>query len=341
MDPLTHALSGAILARSVPKTAIPHRYVWLLAAVAMLPDIDYVLTFISDTTYLRYHRGMTHSFLMLPMWIWLLYSLLPHVKRQQPFIPWLIGSVLLAHIFLDLVTSFGTMILAPFSDTRASLDLLFIIDPLFTLLLILPLIFMLFLKKHARALAIISLVLITAYLSVVYYYHDKAIALTRQHHPDAASVHALPQPFTPFAWMLVASYPLKEVRTVIDFLPVFSGTTPLFPDSLVQQFIYHKDISNIKWQELPAMRSIANIDQLPGVGFYRWFARFPVLLKRDQHMIEFADLRFETMDMKRVAFRLRIELGDDLLEQKARAWLIWKKEKKIDVSEATAPPTSW
>ena len=115
MDPLTHALSGAILARSIPKSPIPHRYVWLLVAVAMLPDIDFILKFFSDTTYLRYHRGVTHSLLMLPIWTWLLYSLLPRQKKQQPLMPWLLASALLAHIFLDLVTSFGTMTLAPFS----------------------------------------------------------------------------------------------------------------------------------------------------------------------------------------------------------------------------------
>lgn len=341
MDPLTHALSGAILARSIPKSPIPHRYVWLLAAVAMLPDIDFVLKFISDTTYLRYHRGITHSFLMLPIWAWLLYSLLPQQKREQPIMPWLLASALLAHIFLDLITSFGTMTLAPFSDVRASLDLLFIIDPIFTLLLLLPLMLMPVLKKYGRTIAIISLMLMSFYLSIAYYYHEKATALTRHHHPDATTVQALPQPFSPFIWMLVASYPLKEVRTVINFLPGFSGTAPVLPESLVDQFVYGNGLSEPRWQELPAMRGFTDINHLPGVTFYRWFARFPVLIRRDQHVIEFADLRFETMNMEREAFRLRIELGDDLAGEKPRAWLIWRKDRKIDLTDATAPPTSW
>jgi len=336
VDPFTHGLSGAILARSLPKTPIPHRYVWLLVFVAMLPDIDYLLKFISDTTYLRHHRGITHSFLMLPLWSWLIYALLPGQREKLPVMPWLIGAALAAHIFLDLITSFGTMILAPFSDMRASLDLLFIIDPIFSALLLLPLALMPLLKKHVRLLGITSLLLIGAYLTTTLILHEKAVTLTRQHHPAAEHVHALPQPFTPFSWMLVASYPLKESRTVVDFFPKFSGTAPLFSQSLVDQFAYEQDLSNIQWQELPAMRGVNDISHLPGIAFYRWFARFPVLISRSDQTVEFADLRFETMNMQRKAFRLRIELGEN-----PRAWLIWREDKKIELTKSEAPSTSW
>ncbi len=336
MDPITHGLSGAILARSIPGKPIPHRYVWLLAAMAMLPDIDYVLKLISDTTYLRYHRGITHSFLMLPLWTWLLYSLLPKQKVSAPLMPWLLGSALMAHIFLDLITSFGTMTLAPFSDSRASLDLLFIIDPIFSALLLVPLIIMPLLKKYGRTLGITSLLLVTTYLTIAFSFHEKAVELARQYHPAAEHIHALPMPFTPFSWMMVASYPATDERGFIDFMPEFDGTASLFPDSLVYQFSYNRDTREVFWQTFPAIRGVSNIDQLPGVAFYRWFARFPVVLKQNEEMIELADLRFETMNMTREAFRLRIELGE-----KPQAWLMWRADKKIDLTNAKAPPTSW
>ena len=250
--------------------------------------------------------------------------------------PWLIGATLLTHIFLDLVTSFGTMILAPFSDMRASLDLLFIIDPIFSALLLLPLLMMPLLKKHARKLGIASLLLMGIYLTTTFIFHEKAVALARQHHPAAGHVYALPQPFTPFSWMLIASYPLKESRTVIDFFPAFSGTAPLFSESLVHQFAYDHPSSEVQWQELPAMRGLKDVSHLPGIAFYRWFARFPVLVEHNENYIEFTDLRFETMNMERPAFRLRIELGE-----RPRAWLLWSKERKIDLTESSAPSTGW
>jgi inner membrane protein len=250
--------------------------------------------------------------------------------------PWLIGAALATHIFLDLITSFGTMILAPFSDMRASLDLLFIIDPIFSALLLLPLAMMLLFKSQARILGITSLLLMGIYLSTTLMFHEKAVALTRQHHPEAEHVHALPQPFSPFRWMLVASYPLKESRTVVDFFPEFSGSATLFPDSLVNQFAYDHTTSGVQWQELPAMRGVNGISRLPGTGFYRWFARFPVLISQSERAIEFADLRFETMNMKRKSFRLRIDLGET-----PRAWLLWSEKKKIELTGFEAPSTSW
>jgi len=302
----------------------------------MLPDIDYLLKFISDTTYLRHHRGITHSFLMLPLWSWLIYSILPRARNHHPQMPWLLGAALVAHIFLDLVTSFGTMILAPFSDMRASLDLLFIIDPIFSALLLLPLAMMPLFKSHVRLLGIASLLLMGTYLITTLIFHEKAVALTRQHHPSAEHIHALPQPFTPFCWMLVASYPMKESRTVVDFLPQFSGSAVFFPDTLLNQFAYEQTGSTIQWQELPAMRGVSDISHLPGVAFYRWFARFPVLISRTEQSIEFADLRFETMNMERKAFRLRIDLGET-----PRAWLLWREDRKIELTGSEAPSTSW
>ncbi|MDQ6965610.1 MAG: metal-dependent hydrolase [Mariprofundaceae bacterium] len=99
MDPLTHALSGSVLARALPGKPLPTRYVMLLVLLTMAPDADFVLHYISDTTYLQYHRGVTHSLLMLPLWTWLIYSLLP--ARRASFIAhptrlpaWLIAAAI-------------------------------------------------------------------------------------------------------------------------------------------------------------------------------------------------------------------------------------------------------
>lgn len=337
MDPLTHALSGAILARGIPREALPVKTVMLLAGMAMLPDIDIVLRLVSDNFYLIHHRGMTHSLLMLPLWLWLIYTMLPASQQRQPLMPWLIGSALAMHIFLDLITSFGTMILSPLSDIRATIDLVFIIDPIFTLLLLMPIILMHMFRKRARALAIASLVMMGCYLLVTLLYHEKALALARAGQPAAEHVYALPQPFTPFRWMLIASDPENENRALVDFMPAFPGSAPLLPKDVVEQFSAGTSTAdNVRWQTLPALRSMTGIEDLPGIAFYRWFARFPVITKQTDKVIELADLRFETMNLDRDAFRLRIELG-----KQPRAWLLWRGEKRSELTDADAPPTSW
>jgi len=337
MDPLTHALSGAVLGRGIPKEALPLKTIFLLAGMAMLPDIDIVLRLVSDNFYLIHHRGMTHSILMLPLWVWLIHSLLPGTQQKHPMMPWLIGATLLMHIFLDLITSFGTMILSPLSDLRATIDLVFIIDPLFTLLLLLPLLLMPLFQRYKRSLAIASLCMMGLYLLLTQIYHEKAVALARMEQPSAEHIYALPQPFSPFRWMLIASDPENENRALVDFMPGFSGSASFLPKELVDQFDYDTStVDKINWQTLPALRSIPDIEGLPGIAFYRWFARFPVVVKKSESVIELADLRFETMNLQRDAFRLRIELGE-----KPRAWLLWRGEKRSELTDADAPPTSW
>lgn len=84
------------------------------------------------------------------------------------------------------------------------------------------------------------------------------------------------------------------------------------------------------------MRALTDIDGLPGVDFYRWFARFPVLLRRDGALIEFSDLRFDTGTGGESAFHLRIELGNA-----PKSWLVWRGDRKSEISEAIAPGDGW
>lgn len=325
MDPLTHAISGAALARALPRLPLPFRQWLLIVLLAMAPDADYILHYFSDTLYLEHHRGVTHSLLMLPLWTWLIASLMPLSRERYPVLPWLIGAALAMHILLDLITSFGTMILAPLSDWRASFDLVFIIDPIFTGLMLLPLLLGIFLKDRIRLLAVLSLTLMGFYLALTLVAHHKALELAHRDQPAAIAWAALPLPFSPFHWQLIATYPGHYRRAAVNLLPGFSGTAPLFPERFRKRFMPPLQApGQLQWQELTAMNAVKLPEDTPGVEFYRWFARFPVLLERDANHIEFGDLRFGAGVPGEVAsFRLRLELGKE-----PKAWLIWRDERK-------------
>jgi inner membrane protein len=71
MDPFTHAISGAVANRAQgPVQPAQARFSlaersWLGGALALFPDIDYVLVLLADPlTYLNLHRGITHSVIM-------------------------------------------------------------------------------------------------------------------------------------------------------------------------------------------------------------------------------------------------------------------------------------
>src|SRR4051812_50138480 len=85
------------------------------------PDLDFVAGFAGPVSYLLNHRGVTHSLILLPLWALGLSWLLSRILREPG--GWralyaITALALGAHIAGDLVTSHGTMILAPVPHER-------------------------------------------------------------------------------------------------------------------------------------------------------------------------------------------------------------------------------
>src|SRR5258708_7756501 len=121
MDTLTHALSGALLARATvrkdaPPRSIPRRIAAGFFACAA-PDLDFVFGFFGPATYVLNHRGVTHSLVLLPVWALAVSWLLAKLLREPGGWRALYGvsaQCIGLHIAGDLITSYGTMIFAPF-----------------------------------------------------------------------------------------------------------------------------------------------------------------------------------------------------------------------------------
>jgi inner membrane protein len=340
VDPLTHAISGAALARAFPKQPLSTKQLFLIILLAMAPDSDIVLRLISDPVYLQHHRGLTHSLLMLPLWGWLIFSLSSRQVKQNPVMPKLIALALLLHIFLDVVTTYGTMLFAPVSDKRFSVDLLFIIDPIFSLCLLIPVLLGFIWKRQARRLSTLSFAVALAYLLLAYSNQQQAIELTRKAHPDAIAFHALPLAFSPFNWQLIAEYPDHYARAAVNLKPDFPGLRPLFDKAFVTTLLSTQMSvpDQIQWQKLPAMHTVKHLDQLPGTAFYAWFTRFPVLLNQNKDAIDFGDLAFGGgAPGVNPSFQLHIELPNNKALSKPRAWLIWRNDRKSELKQTTAP----
>jgi inner membrane protein len=132
---LTHALSGALLARAtapkdLPPRSLPRRIAAGFFACAA-PDLDFVFSAFGPVAYLELHRGPTHSLLLLPFWALIFSWVLAKILREPRGWRALYGVTamgLALHIAGDLITSYGTMILWPVSDMRPGLGSTFIID---------------------------------------------------------------------------------------------------------------------------------------------------------------------------------------------------------------------
>jgi membrane-bound metal-dependent hydrolase YbcI (DUF457 family) len=154
MDTITHGIAGALLAKAAfngadlfpPEPVHKRRIItWSLTLGAIFPDSDVLRDFISRDPMLMitWHRSLTHSLLCMPIWTVLLAALTFAVCRWRKWDSpsyiglcglWAVG--ILSHIFLDLVTTFGTMIWSPYRWSRPAWDILFIIDFSFTAILL-------------------------------------------------------------------------------------------------------------------------------------------------------------------------------------------------------------
>jgi len=137
MDPITHILTGNLLNYSFQKNTdtqlIRKRFFFTALIASIAPDLDYFFRIFGKLTYLKYHRGPTHSFLfaflIFAIAYKFYYSKLEESATSVKLRNYLLFcSCYLFHIFLDILTSFGTIIFWPFSNYRATLDVLAIID---------------------------------------------------------------------------------------------------------------------------------------------------------------------------------------------------------------------
>lgn len=334
MDTLTHALSGALVGRLLAprlqaasfKTPIrTWQAVAAGAAAAAFPDIDFVLGYVSELTYLRGHRGVTHSLLLLPLWGWLLAWLFARLARRSggsegP--PWrafyaIACSGLAIHIAGDLITQFGTMILAPFSDRRFGIGTTFIIDLVFTGIIVAGLAASAFFR-HSRVPAALALVALAGWVGVGWMGRGEAIAAAHAHAAakgiPVVAVDAAPRPASPFNWTAIVfdgeRYHYAHINTRrSEPLEAREG------DNFIRRFSApYRPVAMAQWQVKPMFgnggdgelaRAVWNAGDF---AFFRWFAMFPVLDHVDSSpqagsCVSFRDLRFETPGREAMPFR--------------------------------------
>lgn len=136
MDPITTGLGGAVLGRALPVATL------VVTVASVVPDADILFDiFVDDALFgLTTHRGFTHSLVGAAVMAPLLALLFRRFTRDKnyPRLLALCGLGLLWHIWTDVNTSWGTMVYYPFDRSRVVWDLVFIIDFIFTAILLFP-----------------------------------------------------------------------------------------------------------------------------------------------------------------------------------------------------------
>ena len=177
MDPLTHALLGASAAHVAFSPRLGRR-AWLLGAVAgLLPDAEFFIRSSEDPLLnIEVHRQFTHAFAFVPVGGAL--AAAPWLVRREARADWrpLLGAATLAyatHGLLDACTNYGTQLLWPFSDLRIAWHWLTTIGPLFTLILLLGLVFAV--RGGRRWPAALGLAGVLAYTGIAAWQQSRAL----------------------------------------------------------------------------------------------------------------------------------------------------------------------
>ena len=216
MDSLTQIVLGGALAAVVVPARDRRRALLVGALLGTLPDLDVIPLALLDldaVDNMTWHRGPSHSLLVLAPFALLVWAMLRRLwdpVREAPM-PWM-GAILLAlltHPLLDAFTVYGTQLLWPLPLRPVMWSSLFIIDPLYTLPLLAACLAVL--RSGARASArpwlLGGLALSTAYLgwsllakTLVERAAERALVQQGLQHAPRFSV---PMPFNTVLWRVV------------------------------------------------------------------------------------------------------------------------------------------
>jgi len=313
MDTTTHALAGYILGEIGLNKGTGKWGTIAAVAAAVFPDIDLVLGLFGTDISLKYHRSLTNSvFLLIPfalLFAWLFVRISKIRTFWSYFLIWVI--VMYVHTFMDLATSYGTMLLSPFSDHRFALDWLFIIDLYLVAILLMPLIASYLWKRKRLALLRISIVLAILYYSMCAYSHSRALSLAeefvQEHGLTPVAVASLPQPLSPFNW---GNYVLTEENIYQGFVNVIAATdrkNPGTKQNFLGRFLsQYQPIGSLQYRKIHRFDASPWVEKalkLEGTDTFFWFARFPVVRDRGvingKRRVEFYDLRFDLLNQTR------------------------------------------
>jgi inner membrane protein len=179
------------------------------------PDLDVFIPFGDPVKDFTYHRSFSHSLFVLalvtPLMVWLILKLHPQTSEHRRNWFALVYLVFATHVLLDSFTVYGTQIFWPIDDTPMTWSTIFIIDPLYTLPLLIGVLAALVLRRNHRPGHYCNnagLILSTAYLawSLTVKLHVDALARDALEQQNIAYRHLLstPAPFNTLLWRVLA-----------------------------------------------------------------------------------------------------------------------------------------
>jgi inner membrane protein len=329
VEPFTHAFTSLALARAGQKH-LPRFGTAMLVVSGIAPDLDYASYVGGASAFMRFHRTALHSVAGSALMACAIAGAFCALDKRLPqnnrararaSAPLAFGPALAvcavgaaSHTLLDLVSGIGVQLLWPFRTHWSARNLANNFDLWILLVLVagllLPLLFRLISEEvgerkkgpgGSRA-AVVTLLLLTAYLGARAYLHSQAIdlLLSREYHGRIPlEAGAFPESSTPFNWrgLVVTDDTIEEVG-----VPLGSGG----------EFSPERSLTHYKPQDSPAL-DVG--EKTAAAARFLKYAQFPLAsVQRLEagYRVEVSDLRFASGDTEPANIFVRVDLDSEL-----------------------------
>lgn len=214
MDSLTQVVLGSAVAYSVLGNKLGRKSLLVGAAFGTVPDLDVLINYGSEIENFVYHRSFSHSLLiqllLSPLFAWLMLKM--NWAKSVSCIRWSVAIFLIlsTHVLLDSFTVYGTQLLWPLSTYPFGISSMFIIDPTYTVPLIVSTMILCFgrFKPYAQYINSCALILSSFYLiwSLVAKWHinEKIHLALDNKNIEFTHYESTPTPLNTLLWRAVA-----------------------------------------------------------------------------------------------------------------------------------------
>ncbi|MFW6077386.1 MAG: metal-dependent hydrolase [Hyphomicrobiales bacterium] len=279
MDTITQMFFGATVAQAGFRRRLGRGAIAAGALVALVPDLDIAAGWIGDPfVNWVHHRGLTHSVLFGPVagivlgwliWRWHCWRYgwddeLASRDARRAWI-WLSVIVLMTHPIIDVLTSYGTQLLYPLTDTRFAINAMPIIDPIYSLALVAALLVGILVRARpalAQDAAAAALIFISIYTLVAWAINERVEAIAKTQIDGPAEVTAYPTLFQPVLRRVVVEAPdtvLVGFHSVLVARPIAwqrfermeSPAIDVVADTPEARILRWFSMDNVYWQAEP------------------------------------------------------------------------------------------
>jgi inner membrane protein len=282
MDPISQGTVGAAFAQSSANknNIVKISVIGFLAGLA--PDLDVLIKSSTDPILsLEYHRQFTHSLIFVPFGALIVAVFLyPLFRKSISLKTFYLASFLgyATHGLLDACTSYGTLLFWPFSNQRVTWNTISIVDPLFTV----PVLILIgtAIKTRKRLFSYFAIAWIAFYLSLGFVQYDRAfkaaneLALLRGHNPERLTLK--PAFGNLILWKSIYQH---QEKFYVDAIRTIRSSTWCLGES-VRIFDYQRHLPNLNKES----------QQKKDIERFRWFSQDYLGFDEEKNLV--TDVRY-------------------------------------------------